>query len=181
LGRERGFYCKFKISNPIHPRPKRIYNKRLNKAFDFHKIQLRTFIINELLKSGDGFSEKNFEISNGVSNFLKEKYALKRQWVDGSEFLNLLEIPLKIRKVPDSLPIMVDEFEIKFGNARRKKYFSGEDVNDKKGKIKFSKYFLLIFQVLSLFSPDGIFFVFIYYFSLVVCTDKNGVLELQIC
>ena len=134
LGRGAGFYSKEKIIGDLPPKPKRIFSKRkLTNQFFFYSSQLKFHIINELLKSGDGFSEKNFEISNEISNFLKEEFNLKTEWVDGAEFLELLKVPLKIRKTPNSVPIMVEDFQIKFGNQRRKKFFSGENETDKNG------------------------------------------------
>jgi len=132
-----GFYNKVKIHSVHTCTPKRIYTKKtLRKSFEFFREDIGTFILKELKKAGDGFSSKNFMISNDMANFLKNKYNLKTNWVDGSEFLASLKIPLKIRTALDTLPVMIQHCEIKFGYNRCLKYFSGEDVRDRNSKWK---------------------------------------------
>ena len=91
-------------------------------------------MLKELKKTGAGFVETNFTISKDIVSFLEQEYNLGRDWEDGSEFLEFLQIPLKIRKAPDSIPIMIEDCEIKFGNNRSVKYFFGEESRDQKSK-----------------------------------------------
>lgn len=91
-------------------------------------------MLKELKKTGNGFVEENFTISKDIVRFLQQSYDLGKEWVDGSRFLEYLEIPLKIRATPETVPIMWDDCEIKFGYCRSVKYFSGESTRDNTGE-----------------------------------------------
>ena len=63
-------------------------------------------MLKELKKTGAVFVETNITISKDIVSFLEQEYNLGRCWEDGSEFLDNLQVPLKIRKTPDSVPVM---------------------------------------------------------------------------
>ena len=129
-----GFYRKV-IIHPIHPSPCFTRRVHLNRRFELFKKDLGTYILRELRKTGDGFSSpKNFSISDDLAKYLKRKYDLRTNWVDGMEFAAALNIPLRIRKALDTPPVYCERLEMKFGNKRKTNYFSGEDVRLKKSK-----------------------------------------------
>ena len=135
-GRPVDFYTRVKIRDPIYPGPnKRKYlKKKTLSELDFLKSQLRFLIIRELKKASDGFCTLSLPISFEIENFLKNTHNLKKKWVDGSRFLNSdLKIPNIIRKAPDTIPNIVTNFQMRFGNSRKQKYWSGVDLNDQEG------------------------------------------------
>ena len=82
---------------------------------EFIREEIRMFIIKELKKTGNGFSSKNFIICNDLANFLRNRYNLHTNWVDGIDFLTSLNIPLELWSAHDK-QVIIEQCKIKFGH-----------------------------------------------------------------
>jgi hypothetical protein len=120
-------YTRVKISDTIQkPKKKNKRKLKISVSLKFFSTHLEYLIVEKLLSTGDGFITGKLIISPEIKKFLIEKYSIKKQWVKCENILAELNIITALRKHSNTAPVKVDDFQIKFGYNRRKKFVSAE-------------------------------------------------------